>query len=155
MAKKQNEKISFRKQLRMEKRALRQARAQNKKFVPQNKRPIVCPTDRGGRGLATRIIGLVCRGLVIFAAVFGLTFFMCDALRLEVQELSVPAGLLALASFAAVALFCVMSCSRYGFIGGCVALAGGAVALVMALDRAMKNQNTGSSVYDERGLLFI
>ena len=31
----------------------------------------------------------------------------------------------------------------------------GAVALVMALDRAMKNQNTGSSVYDERGLLFI
>ena len=31
----------------------------------------------------------------------------------------------------------------------------GAVALVMALDRAMKNMNTGSSVYDERGLLFI
>ena len=31
----------------------------------------------------------------------------------------------------------------------------GAVALVMALDRAMKNLNTGSSVYDERGLLFI
>lgn len=31
----------------------------------------------------------------------------------------------------------------------------GAVALVMALDRAMKNQNAGSSVYDERGLLFI
>ena len=30
----------------------------------------------------------------------------------------------------------------------------GAVALVMALDRAMKNMN-GGSVYDERGLLFI
>ena len=30
----------------------------------------------------------------------------------------------------------------------------GAVALVMALDRAMKNNN-GSSVYDDRGLLFI
>ena len=30
----------------------------------------------------------------------------------------------------------------------------GAVALVMALDRAMKNQN-GASVYDERGLLII
>ena len=30
----------------------------------------------------------------------------------------------------------------------------GAVALVMALDRAMKNQGSGS-VYDERGLLFI
>ena len=30
----------------------------------------------------------------------------------------------------------------------------GAVALVMALDRAMKN-NSGGSVYDDRGLLFI
>jgi phage terminase large subunit-like protein len=31
----------------------------------------------------------------------------------------------------------------------------GAVALVMALDRAIKSQGGGSSVYDERGLLFI
>jgi len=31
----------------------------------------------------------------------------------------------------------------------------GAVALVMALDRAMKNQGSGGSVYDGRGLLFI
>ena len=31
----------------------------------------------------------------------------------------------------------------------------GAVALVMALDRAMKNQGGSGSVYDERGLLYI
>lgn len=31
----------------------------------------------------------------------------------------------------------------------------GAVALVMALDRAMKSPGTGGSVYDERGLLFV
>ena len=32
----------------------------------------------------------------------------------------------------------------------------GAVALVMALDRALKNQGAGGSVYDtDRGLLFI
>lgn len=31
----------------------------------------------------------------------------------------------------------------------------GAVALVMALDRALKNQGNGGSVYDERGLLFL
>ncbi len=31
----------------------------------------------------------------------------------------------------------------------------GAVALVMALDRAMKNQNGSDSVYDERGLLLL
>lgn len=131
MANKQNKKISSRKQLRMEKRALRQAKAQRKKFVPKNQRPIVCPTDRGGRGLVTRVTGLVCRGLVIFAAVFGLTFFMCDALRLEAQELSVPANLLALASFVAVALFCVMSYSKYGLLGGGAVIVGGVVAFVI------------------------
>ena len=31
----------------------------------------------------------------------------------------------------------------------------GAVALVMALDRAMKNQNGGGSVYDERDMIFL
>ena len=31
----------------------------------------------------------------------------------------------------------------------------GAVAMVMALDRAMKNQNSGASVYDDRGLLIL
>ena len=31
----------------------------------------------------------------------------------------------------------------------------GAVALVMGLDRAMKNLNGGGSVYDDRGLLLI
>ena len=30
-----------------------------------------------------------------------------------------------------------------------------ALALVMALDRAMKNQNGGDSVYDDRGLLLL
>ena len=31
----------------------------------------------------------------------------------------------------------------------------GAVAMVMALDRALRNSGTSSSVYDSRGLLFI
>ncbi len=31
----------------------------------------------------------------------------------------------------------------------------GAVAMVMALDRAMKNQSSVESVYDERGLLIL
>ena len=31
----------------------------------------------------------------------------------------------------------------------------GAVAMVMALDRVMKNQNSGASVYDDRGLLIL
>ena len=31
----------------------------------------------------------------------------------------------------------------------------GAVATIMALDRAIRNENTGTSVYDERGILFL
>ena len=31
----------------------------------------------------------------------------------------------------------------------------GAVALVMALDRAIRNQGSSESVYDSRGLLFF
>jgi len=31
----------------------------------------------------------------------------------------------------------------------------GAVAMVMALDRAMKNMGAGGSIYDERGLLTL
>ena len=31
----------------------------------------------------------------------------------------------------------------------------GAVALVMALDRALKNMNSGASVYDDRGFLIL
>ena len=31
----------------------------------------------------------------------------------------------------------------------------GAVATIMALDRAIRHQGTGESVYDSRGLLFI
>jgi phage terminase large subunit-like protein len=31
----------------------------------------------------------------------------------------------------------------------------GAVAMVMALDRAMKGQGSGESVYDDRGLLIL
>ena len=31
----------------------------------------------------------------------------------------------------------------------------GAVALIMALDRAIRHENDGLSVYDERGLLFV
>ena len=31
----------------------------------------------------------------------------------------------------------------------------GAVALIMALDRAIRNNGTGGSVYDERGILIL
>ncbi len=129
---KDNKKISTRNQIRLEKQALKQAKKQNKNRVPESDRPIICPSERAGTKLYVRIIGYACRMLVIFMAVFGLTFFMCDALRLEAQELSVPVWLLAAASFGFVALFCAMASSKYGLLCGGVILAGGALWLVIA-----------------------
>ena len=132
MAKSNKKKTSLRKQIRLEKLALKQAKKQNKNHIPENEKPIICPSDRAGAKLHVRIIGYACRMLVIFMAVFGLTFFMCDALRLEAQELSVPTWLLAVACFGFVALFSAMSASKYGLLGGGVLLFGGAVWLVIA-----------------------
>lgn len=103
----------------------------NKKILSVSKRPIVCPPDRAGMKWWVRLTGYICRMAVIFMAVFGLTFFMCDALRLDQQELSVPTGLLALVCGAAVVLFSFMKMSRYGAIGGAVVLAGGMATLLI------------------------
>ena len=103
----------------------------NKKVLAVSRRPIVCPPDRAGMKWWVRLTGYICRVAVIFVAVFGLTFFMCDALRLEQQELSVPAGFLALVCAAAVALFSLMKMSRYGAIGGAVVLTGGLATLLI------------------------
>ena len=107
----------------------KRANKKNKKLLSVSKRPIVCPPDRASMKWWVRLTGYICRVAVIFMAVFGLTFFMCDALRLEQQELSVPAGFLALVCGAAVVLFTLMKMLRYGAIGGAVVLAGGMVIL--------------------------
>lgn len=90
------------------------------KHIAQVKKPLICPPDKAGTGAGVRIGGYVCRAAVIFLAVFGLTFFLCDALRLELQELNVPAGFLAAVCFCGVALFSVMRTSKYGFAAGAV-----------------------------------
>ena len=75
--------------------AKKSKRKDRRKTLPSRNRPLICPPDRAGMGVGSRVGGMVCRVAVIFAAVFGLMFFLCDALRLEQQEISVTAGFLA------------------------------------------------------------
>ena len=34
-------------------------------LLPEHQRPLICPPDRAGRGLATRAFGYACRCLVV------------------------------------------------------------------------------------------
>lgn len=52
------------------------------KILPPDQRPLLCPPDRGNRGVAFRVLGTVCRILIIATLVLGLTVFLCDALNL-------------------------------------------------------------------------
>ncbi len=92
--------------------------------LPEEKRPIICPPDKAGMSLRTRVLGYICRALVTFTSVFGLVFFVTDALKLGEQEISVTAGYIALVTFISVALFSLMRLSKYCLAGGSVFLAG-------------------------------
>lgn len=50
--------------------------------VPENKKPIICPPEMAGKSRAFRVTGFICRMLVIFAVVFALTMFFCDAFNM-------------------------------------------------------------------------
>lgn len=99
--------------------------------LPQSARPVICPPDRAGMSLGVRIGGTICRMLTIFFAVFGLTLFVCDALRLEQQEITVSAGFLALLSLGFVTVYSAMALSGVGCLCGGVLLVGGAAATVI------------------------
>lgn len=44
--------------------------------------PVVCPPERQGMTKPFVAIGMICRALILFWAVFGLALFFCDAFRL-------------------------------------------------------------------------
>ncbi len=50
------------------------------RLTPVSERPLVCPPGAGERGIWYTLIGLALRALVIFLAVFGMTYFIADAL---------------------------------------------------------------------------
>lgn len=61
-------------QKKAEKKAAKEA------VLPIHKRPIICPPDKAGRHPAFRLGGYVCRALVIWFAVAGLTMFISNAM---------------------------------------------------------------------------
>ena len=93
--------------------------------IPLYQRPIICPPDRSGMSLKVRISGFICRALLIFFSVFGLSFFVVDALYLEKQGITVSAGFIALVALISVAVFSAMRTSKIGLAVGSLAVAGG------------------------------
>lgn len=114
----------------------RPPRRKEKKTIPADKLPLVCPPDRAGLNLGSRIAGMGCRMFVIFMAVFGLAYFLCDALRLEQQEINVSAGFLAGVSLLFVVVYSAMALSRWCAAGGAVALVGAAAVIVISSGEA-------------------
>ncbi|MCQ2429110.1 MAG: hypothetical protein MJ192_02150 [Clostridia bacterium] len=66
------------KKTRAQKKA--EKKAEKEAILPIHKRPIICPPDKAGRHPAFRIAGYVCRALVIWIAVAGITMFVSNAM---------------------------------------------------------------------------
>lgn len=62
----------------------KQRKAEEKRILPVHKRPVICPPDKAGRKPVFRLLGLLCRALVIWLGAAGLTIFLADALQLGV-----------------------------------------------------------------------
>jgi transglutaminase-like putative cysteine protease len=106
-------------------------RSRKKKIIPPYLRPIICPPDRASMKPWLRVLGYIARAAVIFVAVFGIVFFVLDALKLEAQDIKTPTGFVALVSLVSVAVFSAMRLSKYGRIAGSVVILGTGVWTVL------------------------
>ena len=90
--------------------------------------PIVCPPERQDSARSAYLLGYLCRLAVLFAAVFGLALFVCDAFLLtEAHNGPLSVSTLLLMTAAAVIYFAMLSS---GWIGRAAALGLTAVGLV-------------------------
>ena len=103
----------------------REKKQAKRALLPLHKRPLICPPDKAGRHPAFRIGGYICRALVIWAAVAGLTIFLSSALEYGVSN-SYIFGF-SLLTVSLCALFC------YGRIQSLIALAAGASLFIWRL----------------------
>lgn len=97
--------------------------------------PVVCPPERQGMTRSAVAVGMACRALILFWAVFGLALFFFDAFKLTTAY---PGGavsprMLAVMAAAAVAAFTAMKLWRAARIAGLAALAVGLPAAAYAL----------------------
>lgn len=103
-------------------------------LVPEHQRPLICPPDRAGRGVGLRVLGYVCRCLVVMCLCWALMMFFGGGLKYPMQSadpiLSVGVSnftMLLLAAFA-TATFGLLWYHRYTALGG---LALGAVGIAL------------------------
>ena len=99
-------------------------------LVPEHQRPLICPPDQAGRGLRTRILGYVCRCLVVMCLCWALMMFFGGAFTgsygfwVGVSEFT----MLGLALFA-TAVFGLICYNRYTALGG-LALGAAGIAIL-------------------------
>lgn len=88
-------------------------------LVPEHQRPLICPPDGAGRGLAVRILGYACRCLVVMCLTWALMMFFGGAFT-GAYEYSVCVDnvtMLGLAFFA-TAVLGLICYNRYAALGG-------------------------------------
>ncbi len=99
-------------------------------LLPEHQRPLICPPDRAGRGLATRAFGYACRCLVVMCLCWALMMFFGGGFKgsygFEVCVSDMT--MLGLAVFA-TAVFGLICYNRYTALGG-VALGAVGIALL-------------------------
>ncbi len=103
-------KKQYRKAKRMSKKADKirkkmQKKAEKNAVVSVHKRPIVCPPDKAGRSLTFRLLGYLCRILVIWLAASGLVTFVSAAFDFGVPHKTIFLCTLMVVSLVAIALY--------------------------------------------------
>lgn len=88
-------------------------------LIPEHQRPVICPPDGAGRGLAVRIFGYACRCLVVMCLIWALMMFFGGAFNASYEySVCVSNGtMLGLAAFA-TAVLGLICYNRYAALGG-------------------------------------
>lgn len=94
--------------------------------------PMVCPPEQQETAIPMTAVGMACRVLILFCAVFGLAWFVCDAFLLTASHGgSLEIGILALLAAAAVVYFTAVSCCKVCRLIGLPLLAIGVLAAAL------------------------
>lgn len=132
MAKKEKKNKAQKQSKKTQKQAKKQA-----VLVPEHQRPVICPPDKAGRGLGTRIFGYVCRCFVVMCLIWALMMFFGAAFEVngigtqeKLFEVCVTNGKMLLFAAFATAAFGLLFYGRYAAIGG-VAVGAAGIAIFM------------------------
>lgn len=122
-----NAKKQYKKTQRMAKKAEKKQKKLQKKadkhaVLSVHKRPIVCPPDKAGRSLPFRLLGYLCRILVIWLAAAGLVTFISAAF-----DFGVPNKTIFLCTLLVVTLVAVAMYNRVGILIASLGAAGSLV----------------------------